>query len=237
MLRGGVKEWLLVACASSIGLILYVVVMIAVLAGTPNPGLDAAIANSVTPTSVEAQDGEMLNPYFINNDLVVQVRCGGSTGTAAWIDRNTLITAQHVTRNGACSIKGQAAATVYEEARLDFAVLRSASDAPERMRMAVSCAGFKDGARYFGVGFALGRHFVTQPFTGTRYFETRRRRDAFAGMSMLRGYSFRGMSGGPVVDESGNIVGIVNGGLQDGRGVMLSRSMRETYLCGAARQA
>ena len=58
-------------------------------------------------------------PGAAHQDGIHRVRCGRSSGTAFRISRDTLVTAQHVTANGPCSIGGVPGATAFESAGPD----------------------------------------------------------------------------------------------------------------------
>lgn len=189
----------------------------------------AAIAAGLTSAAPAPE--AVPSDYFIPISLVRQLKCdngngSGVTGTGSYIDRDLVLTAHHVTGNRSCSIDGTPVQVVYSNADLDISVVRT-PDVSEA-RMTTSCTAPRAGEEYFAIGFANGRDFVVQRFTATGTAVPARSRD-FHGMNVFRGASYHGMSGGPVIDRDGNIVGTLNAGNE--RSVMLSRSLSETYLC------
>lgn len=163
----------------------------------------------------------MPSPFFVNLALVSQPRCGNAVGSGSWIDSDTFLTAEHVTREGPCTLGGLPAAKVYENAELDVAVLKPALAIGERLP--ISCARPRRGDDYFAVGFALGRYFVIQRYVG----EGGRKGE----LVRFRGQGFHGMSGGPVVDRDGRQIAVLTKILNDGLPVMFARPLADTFLC------
>lgn len=187
--------------------------------------LSASAASSVPPV-VDVDDAKP-SGYFIPLNLVVQIRCGDFVGTGSRINSRTIITATHVIRPGGCSVGGNPVTAVFEQPGQDFAVVRT--EAPADDRIVTSCAGYADGGEYFAVGYAFGKDFVVQRLAGSK---SRVRGDGkFNGLTLLRGNTYPGMSGGPIVNDRGEIVGIVNAGPRSGYSVTLSRALADTYLC------
>jgi S1-C subfamily serine protease len=181
-----------------------------------------APASPAPPVSAAADP----TPYFLPLDLVEKIECGNKVGSGSRIDSDTVITATHVVDQGGCTIRGKPAEVIYSDPNQDFSVLRAADKSGSRM--AISCAVPVEGAEYFAIGYAFGEDFVVQPLTGTA---SKVRSGKFAGMKMLRGNIYPGMSGGPVIDRAGSIVGIVNAAPRNGLSSMLSLSLSGTYLC------
>lgn len=176
-------------------------------------------------------DGDALpSPYFIDLDLVRPIMCetpeGIWGGTGVYISATDLVTAAHVIEEGTCRIGGVPVEVVHLDKARDFAVVRTPLKSDRRIT--ISCAGFREGADYFGVGYARGTDFVMQRFTGTRDKVSSR---ALAGMAVLRGKGFHGQSGGAMIDDLGRLVGIVSAGPQDGTPWLFSRPLTDTYLC------
>lgn len=187
------------------------------------PAAAAVIPIQATPPIAGQADP---SPYFLPLDLVEKIECGNKIGSGSRIDTDTVITATHVVTDGGCTIRGKPAEVIYSDPKQDFSVLRTADKSSSRM--AISCAAPVEGAEYFAIGYAFGDDFVVQPLTGT---SSKVRAGQFAGMKMLRGNIYPGMSGGPVIDRTGSIVGIVNAAPRNGLSSMLSLSLSGTYLC------
>lgn len=173
--------------------------------------------------------------YFINTDLVKQVICnvvenghsGQVSGTAFFVRDHVLITAAHVvTHDTGCTIDGQPVTITQVNTALDYAILSSPLSPTELLN--ISCEGYHIGEAYLAVGYALGENLVVQPLTGSFSTETQH---GFAGETRLIGKSFPGMSGGPIFNSRGFVVGIVNGGDSEGRASMVSRSLGDTSIC------
>jgi hypothetical protein len=174
------------------------------------------------------------NPYFLNIGLVERIVCGDaagtSVGTGARIDVDIVLTANHVVKGRPCLIDGEPAELLHADPALDVAVLRAATKSYNGTRMLVSCEPVAPGQTYYGVGWAFSADLAVQRFVATN---GKSRDRGFEGEMLMRGNGYPGMSGGPVIDANGFIVGIVNGSQGDGLSLMASRSVRDTFLCKA----
>lgn len=167
--------------------------------------------------------------YFIPLDLVERIQCDAGSGSGSWIDNDAILTAAHVESAGHCMVRGQPTETVYVNGALDLAVLRPAMQSPVRIPLA--CDVPVTGRPYFATGFAHGTDFVVQRLEGTG--EHWSPTNDPSAMDIYRGRIIPGMSGGPIFDDRGYIVGIVNAAPADGRDLSISRSLVGTYLCPA----
>jgi S1-C subfamily serine protease len=185
----------------------------------------ALIALLLGATPVPANEA-LPSPFFLELDLIERITCGNAMGSGVRIDGDLVLTADHVVAGRTCTIDNVPVELVHEDGERDIAIIRTASISPSRMPL--SCAGFVTGRMYLAVGYARGEHLVVQRLQGTGGTETRDGR--FLGLSELRGLIFPGMSGGAIVDETGQLVGIVNAG--NAAGLSLSRGLGDTFLCG-----
>lgn len=184
-------------------------------------------------TGATPQPSEVLpNPFFIKLDLVERLSCeDGISGSGARIDSDKVVTAYHVIKAGvSCSIGGVPTEVIYASEKLDLAVLHAPKFTLNESRMVINCNGMGKSDQFYAVGYAFGTEFVVQRLLGTG--SKRTKGDAkFGGMDVLKGNSYPGMSGGPIVNEDGEIVGIVNASMGGGVSISLSRSLADSYLC------
>ena len=149
--------------------------------------------------------------------------CGGRSGTVWRVQGDRYITAHHVSRSDTCSLDGRPIRTIQSDTFNDFAIL--SSNRGEGRVYEIDCGGFHEGEVYRGIGWAQGRLLLAVPLMGTGLRSTE---PGFAGLTVLRGAVIGGMSGGPVLNMEGKVVGILNAS----NGYMtLSRPLSETSLC------
>lgn len=195
----------------------------------------AVVASALlfNPASLSAHDSQP-SGYFINTNLIKQLVCkeqdgGIASGTAFYINSHTLITAEHVVADSTCEIDGKPVTMSEENVKLDYAIVKTAEDAPDPSEVLNwSCDHFNKGETYLAVGYAFGEDLVVQSLRGSNMHEDQ---EGFADETRLIGNDFPGMSGGPIFDSRGYVVGIVNGGDKDGRSSAVSRELGQTSLC------
>jgi len=153
--------------------------------------------------------------------MVKQVICHGAKGTAFRLGLN-VVTAAHVTSRPGCRIEGDEV-SAKDEYGLDFALL---SGLPIGKGMTIDCGGFVPGRWYHAVGYASGNPWQ---MTVTVLATYKTNND---GMRVMMGYPtfIPGMSGGPVMNEAGEVVGIVNA-YWPGQPFSASRELKDTSLC------
>jgi S1-C subfamily serine protease len=169
----------------------------------------------------------IVTPFFIELANIERLNCGNATGSGVRIDGALVLTAYHVVAHRTCTIDGMPVSVAHVDEKNDVAVVRTVYE--EETRAPLTCGGFVAGKAYFAVGWARGRSLIVQRMTGTG--DTAKAKGDFHGMAILRGLSFPGMSGGAIVDELGQLVGVVNAGNPYGH--TLSRPLAQTYICGA----
>lgn len=199
----------------------------------------AAFALLSTTTQAVA-DNPQPSGYFINTDLVVQLICteikvnakGGHdeyTGTAFFVGTHTLMTADHVVAGMTCTVGDKKVTITEEDANLDYAIVTTPASMKEPEEVLnYSCDGYKKDQEYLAVGFALGQDKVVQSLRASSSHDEQ---DGFEAEALLVGKTFEGMSGGPIFDRQGYVVGIVNGGDKEGRASVASRELRQTSIC------
>jgi hypothetical protein len=162
-------------------------------------------------------------------NAMTMIQCGAARGTAFWVGRRLLASAQHVTAGGPCRIGETPIATLHEDAESDFALLRGPAN---RARLPVTCRGFGEGRAYWATGWAQGLFRHTARLVATR--ERSPGGGGAGGLRILAGEVWPGMSGGPVVDRAGRVVGIVNRRAVAAP-LVQSRPLRDTILCRGRR--
>jgi len=174
------------------------------------------------------------SPFFLHLDLIPKVICkdgeGTKLGTAFVVDRDTYATAFHVVSGKAtsCTINGETAKVSYFDPNLDYAILSSPTGATFD-RMVIDCGGYRDGVRYTLAGYPLGA-FAIEWFTGTA--DNGSNGD---GTALIMGHAYAGFSGGPVVNDEGHVVGLMNARQADGIPYAFTLPMSQTILCKRGR--
>lgn len=184
----------------------------------------ATPANSETPTPAS-------QPNDLRADLSPRIRCGDVTGTTWPVAPNLFVTAYHVTSHAtvACSLPAthEKAYILNEDTDADIAHLFVRK--PREWYYSISCNGYIKGASYFGAGWPKEGFKVT-PITASGKSLTQ---DGYWWGEQIfdgpPGFE-HGQSGGPVVDPTGVVHGIVNGGTDSGK-ESSSRSLSDTALC------
>jgi S1-C subfamily serine protease len=182
------------------------------------------------------------NGYFINLNTIKLIQCvtedGHYEGTGFVIAKDRVVTANHVIYGAtACVIDHKPVKLISHETDLDVAVLE-VDLGPNPAVLPFSCDGYQEGETYFSIGYAHGLDFAMTKLIGTGDFTDIGGDDEYpyAGnhFSKITGIVIPGMSGGPIIDTNGRVVGINN--LSDGGDVGLSRSLADTSLCAALRK-
>jgi hypothetical protein len=188
-------------------------------------GVAPLLASANVPTSFPS-------PYTASFAPIPRLDCGTGSGTGVRIDDSTIITATHVPVNGhpgpdygkyrTCRAFGIETTLIYRASAHDFAVLR-APLAPGFYAI-ISCDGITPGEGYLALGYADGGAPDVEPLVGTR--------ERSAGLQMLRGNIYPGMSGGAVINKAGAVVAIINAKNKT-HPYAWATPLSETYLCGA----
>ena len=181
-----------------------------------------------SPPLIDAPSGTMVNFKTIR-----RIMCSSYTGTGVVIGEGTMITAAHVIQPTDICVdqeSGQIGVVVYKDFSADVATVKFSKKLFSE-KMEISCKGFKKGGRYFAIGYEHGESLVINRMVGSGVTEQVLTVEGgnYPQMSMLFGRIIPGMSGGPIVDDKGRMVGMNNATDSQMRG--WSRSMRDTKYC------
>lgn len=150
-----------------------------------------------SPLPVSAKD------YEHDSTSVVRIDCGGTMGTGVRITETMFITAQHVISTLDCMVDNRPIKVTYNNPVSDFAMFMVPGDNQLIGISPVSCKPYKVDEVYVAEGYGDAFYFARQePWRATKL--------VVEGMRAFIGSGARGMSGGPVYDESGGVRGIVN---------------------------
>lgn len=149
--------------------------------------------------------------YEFDQSAVGRFVCNGGVGTAFHIGEGRYVTAAHVVEGCEAS-----APNLYINHLLDFATF---TGPVLPVKIEVSCSGYRVGDMYVGVGYPQGGTYqAREPVVAVNYKPE--------GWQSFIGKFIPGMSGGPVINERGKVVGIVNM-----QWPARSQSLKNTYLC------
>lgn len=163
---------------------------------------------------------------FVAYPLVHKVSCDEGAGTAFRVGVNHWLSVAHVTGLHHCTVDGKNISVTEQDGARDFARFDTVGAVPNGFR--INCKGFVPGQWYFAIGHAFGKPFQTLLAVYATYAK------APDGRRVLIGeYAFiPGMSGGPVLNEAGEVVGVINAYVP-GTPISISRELKDTSICGA----
>lgn len=160
----------------------------------------------------------------IDYPLVKKVRCTEGSGTAFRVGPTRLLSVAHVTRGTNCLIDNAPITVIEQDNAHDFAIIEAGP--PKLGALKINCGGFHTSEWYWSDGYAWGLPYQTAVavFTSAFHDET--------GKRILYGkHAFiPGMSGGPVMNAEGEVVGLVNA-YHPIFGLSFSRDLKDTSLC------
>lgn len=190
--------------------------------------LKAAVACLAAPFLLSfSEPTQEAKPVYANVPQVRQVLCDGSRGTAFRVGSGAFVTARHVSAASNCRIDGEPITVTWESVELDIAVLRTKVYGKG---LPINCDGFKDRQGYAGVGHAEGKPVQRVIFV-LFIKDVDDNHPRWMKFSTLYGAQYiPGMSGGPVFNSAGEVVGIVNG-YNRWLPISYSQSLKDTPLC------
>lgn len=176
---------------------------------------------ALAPVSSVTEQAPMV---FTQYPLVHKVTCLEGSGTAFRVGANHWLSVAHVTGMHACEIDGQPVTVTEQDGEHDFSRLDTPTGAPNGFK--INCEGFKVGTWVWAVGHAKGMPFHTAIAVYVTYAKV------FDGRRILIGpHTFiPGMSGGPVLNQAGEVVGLVNAYVP-GTPISISRELKDTSVC------
>ena len=206
-------------------------------------GVMAFLFSIMAIINCQAMTTTVQDSYFINLDNIKQIVCtdkdgGLESGTGTVIGKNRILTANHVIYGSVkCTVGKKEVKIISQYPELDLAVI--SIDMEEKPSITqISCEGFKENETYFAIGFSKAYDFAMTKLKATGKLKNMDKTEEYPyetkNLVSLNGLAFAGMSGGPIIDMNGRIVGIVNVS-NEGR-LVGSRSLYDTPLCDALKE-
>lgn len=162
-----------------------------------------------------------------------KITCGNMMGTAFVVSPNIMYTAGHVVKlSPTCSFVGRnnrsvSLSVVSVDTINDFAILRSR----ETLRDAfpVNCDGAIPEQMYTIAGYPFGLEFVSVPAKAINLHYTAN--GGAVHMRAMRSETRQGMSGGPTINASNEVVGYLIGTVETGTKDTVIKEMRDLPVC------
>jgi hypothetical protein len=218
----------------------------ALLIGIANPSF--AYAPEAVPQIVETDDQNLLviPEEIIHLESIRHLSCGvspnRSLGTGFIYSNHLVITASHVVGNNKMctdTMTGAKGMIVMNNHADDYAMIFFPDDSIPNLPARIDCNGFVKNHAYMSFGWKHGRDFVAyvQLSRGEKIplvpLMTRDGPRVYTNMAQLHGTLIQGMSGGPITDVEGKVVGINNITNWNGKigTLSYSRELQDTSLC------
>ena len=185
-----------------------------------------ALAGALALGLLPLPDSEFPPTIFTQHPYVEKVSCDKGSGTAFKIADGRWLTVAHVADNTGCTIDSKPITVLEMDGAGDFAII----DVPDNRRggIEVNCNGFRDREWVWGVGHGRG---LREPQIVAARYSTLLTWLYSKNWGILEGNRYvPGMSGGPVLDQTGRVVGLVNAyGIY--QRISFSRQLRDTSIC------
>lgn len=140
--------------------------------------------------------------YPHDEAAIVRVDCDQSVGTAVKVGPNTYLTAAHVVDEGVCKVDGQEIVVTSIDKNIDFATFTGPAS---NSQLPIDCRGFIPKELYLSRGYAYGGLADFEEMMVASSYKVRGTH-----FIALVGEIIPGMSGGPLINEAGKVVGINN---------------------------
>lgn len=163
---------------------------------------------------------------FTNFPGVYRVDCLEGKGTAFRVGRHHFLSVAHVTAMSECTVEGHPITVTEQNGEKDFSQFDADFAGPI---LRVSCEGYHAGEYVWSTGYAKGLPFQTAIALYTTYIKDSGGKRVFIGPYAV----IPGMSGGPVMNAHGEVVGTVNAYIPQ-TGISFSRDLRDTSVCQKA---
>ena len=160
---------------------------------------------------------------FINYPGVYKVSCDEGSGTGFQIAPHHFFSVAHVTALHNCAVSGHPITVTEQDGTHDFSQFDAQVIGP---RLRYSCEGFHAGEWVWATGYAGGLDYQTAMPVYATYIKSADGKRVLIGEHAY----IPGMSGGPVLNSRGEVVGTVNA-YMPGTGISLSRDLRDTNVC------
>lgn len=212
-----------------------VFLILLLLCVAPQPTFDAATAQDASA----AETKEYTPKIYLNFNTVRKLHCGNygevprARGTGVVIGEHTIMTADHVAVGDFCmdDVSGEIFQVFSRDLNHDIAFLNG-GEKPFTKFAKISCDGFSLTEPYSSFGYMFGDDLVETRLMPLPAYSTNDSTISGRPAGKLRfllGDVFSGMSGGPVMDKDGAVVGINSA--TSGKGLAFVRELRDTILC------
>lgn len=170
---------------------------------------DVVVSKIAEPTTISKQKTKSIIPSV--KEIYCRIDGKGYWGTVWVVRKDVYATAFHVVQNSdMCLIDDEPATILQSEPDKDFALV--SSNTGDMVPLKYSCADFQPGKHYFGIGYPPPRGLTITHLVATNTFFTPYPEDidmqSLLGSRVMWGPIYHGMSGGPVVDINGTVIGI-----------------------------
>lgn len=163
---------------------------------------------------------------FTDYPQVKKIACDEGSGTGFRLAGAHWASVAHVTALHECQIDGLPIAVTEQDGTHDFARLDVGHSA--KLGLKIDCHGMIPGTWVWAAGYAGGKDYQTALALYVTYAKSADGKRVLLGELTV----IPGMSGGPIMNREGEVVGLVNAYVP-GTPMSLSRELRDTSLCSA----